>query len=415
MKFIYSFGIRIYGLAILIASLFNDKAKKWQEGRKDIFGNLQKAVQENTAPVIWFHCASLGEFEQGRPVIEEFGKKFPSYKILLTFFSPSGYEVRKNYPSADYIFYLPLDTNGNARQFIEIVKPSVAVFVKYEFWFHYLQTLKSKNVPAYLISAKFRSEQYFFRWYGGWFRKQLKAYKQIFVQDDHSEKLLSATRIDNVVLAGDTRLDRVINIAEQVRPDEIVKAFKGEHKLWICGSTWEEDENLIHAVYEKLAASCRKIKLLLVPHEIGEKHIKQVVEKFKAVKYSTATIEQDANSDVLVIDKMGLLSSLYQYGDVAYVGGGFGKSVHNLPEAAVFGIPVVFGPNHIKFNEATDLLKLHAGFTISNEDELCKITGRLFRDDEYRKWCGAAAKIYIYEGKGATAKIMAELEKVLEI
>ena len=362
--------------------------------------------------MFWLHCASLGEFEQGRPVVEAYRAKFPMHKILLTFFSPSGYEVRKNYTVADHVFYMPLDSNYNAKKVVEIVKPTIAVFVKYEFWFHYLRALKKNNTAIYVISAKFRPDQYFFQWYGGWFRKQLKVYKKIFVQDDNSEKLLKQIKIDNVIIAGDTRFDRVVNIAEQAKPDVLIKAFKGENKLWICGSTWEQDEAIIGSVYNRLLESCGKIKLLLVPHEIGEKHIKHVMEKFKAVKYSSATIEQAAAADVIIVDKMGLLSSLYQYGNVAYVGGGFGKSVHNLPEAVAFGIPVVFGPNHKKFNEATDLLKLQAGFTINGEEDMYKIMGRLFRDDDYRKWCGDAAKAYIYEGRGATRKIMTELEGV---
>ncbi|HTA82964.1 MAG TPA: glycosyltransferase N-terminal domain-containing protein, partial [Bacteroidia bacterium] len=352
MRYIYSLGIRLYGFAVLIASLFNDKAKKWRNGRKDIFEDLKKIFSTTQSPVIWFHCASLGEFEQGRPVIEEFKQKYPDYKILLTFFSPSGYEVRKNYTGADFIFYLPLDTNSNAKRFIEIAKPNIAVFVKYEFWFHFINILKRKGVPTYLISAKFRGDQYFFQWYGAWFRKQLKVYKKIFVQDAESEQLLLNAGVERVISAGDTRFDRVINIAEQVKPDALVAAFKGNNKLWVCGSTWEEDESLIYGVYNKLIATGQKIKLLLVPHEIGERHVAQLVEKFHALKYSSATAEQAASAEVMVVDKMGLLSSLYQYGDVAYVGGGFGKNVHNLPEAVVFGIPVVFGPNYHKFNEA---------------------------------------------------------------
>jgi len=413
MRFIYSLGIRLYGFAIVIASLFNDKARKWRDGRKDIFGELQKAFQNNQSPVIWFHCASLGEFEQGRPVIEEFKQKFPRYKILLTFFSPSGYEVRKNYASVDYVFYLPLDTYSNAKRFIEITKPEIAVFVKYEFWFHFLYILNSKRIPLFLISAKFREDQYFFRWYGAWFRKQLKLYRKIFVQDTESERLLRNAGVGHGESAGDTRFDRVISIAEQIKPDAIIGAFKGNSNLWICGSTWEEDENYIYDVFKRLTAS-EKIKLLLVPHEIGEKHIKQIVDKFHAIKYSEATAERVTNAEVLVVDKMGLLSSLYQYGTVAYVGGGFGKNIHNLPEAVVFGIPVVFGPNYQKFNEAIDLIKLQSGFTINTEDELCQKIGHLLRDADYCNWCGNAAKAYIYEGSGATGKILAELETVVK-
>ncbi|MGP8215288.1 MAG: 3-deoxy-D-manno-octulosonic acid transferase [Bacteroidia bacterium] len=414
MKFIYSLGIRFYGFAILVASLFNEKAKKWRAGRSNIFSNLQKSLQGNKAPLIWYHCASLGEFEQGRPVIEAFRQKFPQYKILLTFFSPSGYEVRKDYSSADYVFYLPLDTYANAKRFIEIINPQIAVFVKYEFWYNYLHMLGNKGVLIYLISARFRAEQYFFKWYGAWFRKQLNSYNRIFLQDADSEKILKATGVENITVAGDTRFDRVISIAGQAKADNIIESLKNGNKLWICGSTWEEDENLIHAVYNRLIASGEKIKLLIVPHEIGEKHIKQVTEQFSADRYSEVNAGKAGNSNVLVVDKMGMLSSLYHYADVAYIGGGFGKGIHNLPEAAVFGIPVLFGPNYHKFNEAIDLIRLQAGFSVSSETELGNKMELLLKDNDLRKKCGDAAKAYIYGGSGATGKIVAELEKAIK-
>jgi 3-deoxy-D-manno-octulosonic-acid transferase len=415
MKFIYSLGIRFYGFAILIASLFNEKARKLRNGWEDVFFKIKTAVEDNHSAIIWFHCASLGEFEQGRPVIEAFKQKHPQYKILLTFFSPSGYEVRKNYFAADYIFYLPLDKYANAKKFIEIAKPQIAVFVKYEFWYNYLTILHDKNVPIYLISAKFRADQYFFKWYGTWFKKQLNIYKKIFLQDADSEKLLKDIGIKNIEMAGDTRFDRVIAIAAQAKKDAIVEAFKGDGKLWICGSTWEEDEIRVLSVYKQLIASGEKIKLLIVPHEIGEQHIKQVTELFAAKKYSKIRPPQAANENVLIVDEMGMLSALYYYADVAYIGGGFGKNIHNLPEAAVFGVPVVFGPNHHKFTEALDLIGLQGGFAINTEEELKSKIEALLKDAEYRKKCGEAAKAYIYKGTGATGKILAELKNTLKL
>src|SRR5581483_611220 len=321
MKIIYNLGIRFYGLAIIVVSLFNEKAKKWRTGRKDIFSILQKTFADVKEPVAWFHASSLGEFEQGRPVIEAFRQAKPNYKILLTFFSPSGYEIRKNYTGADYIFYLPLDTPSNAKRFVDIVKPKFSVFVKYEFWFNYLKELHKANAPVYLISAKFRADQYFFKGYASWFRKQLKEYREIFVQDPESEKLLRGAGVEKVIVAGDTRFDRVIAIAGQIKPDSLVQSFKGNGKLWICGSTWPEDERLILETFKQVKST--GVRLLLVPHEIGEGNINRIIGMFpNSGKYSATT---DTNKlEVLVVDKMGLLSSLYQYGDIAYVGGGFG-------------------------------------------------------------------------------------------
>lgn len=412
MKFFYSVGIQLYGLAILIASLFNEKARKWFAGRKGIFKQIAKALANNSSPVIWFHCASLGEFEQGRPIIEAFRQKNPTYKIVLTFFSPSGYEVRKNYAGADYVFYLPLDTASNAKQFVEIVKPRIAIFVKYEFWFNYLTQLNLNNMPTYLVSAKFRADQYFFKWYGSWFKKRLNLYRKIFVQDTESEKLLRVNNISNVELAGDTRFDRVIEIATQAKTNDIIEAFKGNAKLWICGSTWEPDEKYIQEVFIRLKESVGNLKLLIVPHEIGEKHIAQVTELFKAKKYSEVDINSVKNSEVLVVDKMGMLSSLYKYADIVYIGGGFGKNIHNLPEAAVFGVPVLFGPNHAKFTEAFDLLAVKGGFTINGAGDLFEKMNMLLKDAALLKQSGQAAKDYIYRGSGATQKILAELESV---
>jgi len=265
MRILYNIGIRLYGFTVFLVSSFNTKAAKWKSGRKDIFSNLQQAIGTSTSPIAWFHCASLGEFEQGRPVIEKYRKKFPHYKILLTFFSPSGYEVRKDYKEADYVFYLPLDTPTNAKRFIEIVKPAIAIFVKYEFWFNYLNELHNSRIPSFLISAKFRNDQYFFKSTGTWFRKSLHFYNTLFVQDTNSEALLKNIGINNVVISGDTRFDRVINISQQSFSDAIVESFKDGSQLWIAGSTWKEDEKLIFPVFEKISSIRTKAKTAYGP------------------------------------------------------------------------------------------------------------------------------------------------------
>lgn len=413
MKLGYNLGILSYGAAISIAGLFNDKAKKWKHGRRGIFANLQNVFSSVKEPVAWFHCSSLGEFEQGRPVIEAFRQQKPGYKILLTFFSPSGYEVRKDYVGADYVFYLPLDTYSNAKRFVEIVKPKFAVFVKYEFWYNYLQQLHKANVPVYLISAKFRPDQYFFKGYASWFRKQLNEYRKIFVQDTDSEKLLKGAGVNNVQVAGDTRFDRVIAIAQQARPDALVNTFKGNSKLWVCGSTWPDDEKSIHYTFDKVKGAGENIKLLLVPHETGEDNINRILGMFPGSgRYSSATENEVGKLDILVVDKIGLLSSLYRYGDIAYVGGGFGKGIHNLPEAAVFGIPVLFGPNHHKFNEAAALIKCKGGASVSTPVELLKSVMHLIQDEDLRKKYGEHAKSYVFNACGATDKILSEISHI---
>jgi 3-deoxy-D-manno-octulosonic-acid transferase len=414
MRNFYNLGIRLYGFSILMAGFFNEKAKKWRSGRKNIFLKLTETIQASDQPLAWFHCASLGEFEQGRPVIEAFKNKFPSYKILLTFFSPSGYEARKDYKEADYVFYLPLDTPANAKKFLDIIKPQIAVFVKYEFWFNYLNELKNDTVPAFVISAKFRKDQYFFRRTGGWFRKQLHNYNTIFLQDEGSETLLKKFGINNVMVCGDTRFDRVINIAGQSFSDPLIEKFKNGEPLWICGSTWEEDEKLIFPIFQNLIRTGRKIKLLIIPHEVSEERIKSIESNYSmTLRYSEATDNNVYAANVIILDKIGLLSYLYRYGDIAYVGGGFGKGIHNLPEAAVYGIPVVFGPNYQKFIEAGELIKKGGGFSISSAGELETIIVKLLSDKNYREKCGASGTEYILSGNGATEKIISTFETII--
>lgn len=416
MRTFYNLGIRLYGFAILVASLFNNKAKKWRDGRKDIFPELVLAIQGNEQPLAWFHCASLGEFEQGRPVIESFRKKFPSYKILLTFFSPSGYEARKGYNEADYVFYLPLDTPANAKKFIQITKPGIAVFIKYEFWFNYLNELHVKNIPSFIVSAKFRKDQYFFKTTGAWFRKSLHFYNTIFVQDEGSETLLKDVGISNVIVCGDTRFDRVINISQQPFSDPLVEKFKNGEPLWICGSTWEDDEKLIFPIFQKRIRSGQKIRLLITPHEVSEERIKNIESNYSmTLRYSEATVNNITAANILIVDKIGILSYLYRYGDMAYIGGGFGKGIHNLPEAAVYGIPVIFGPNYHKFIEAEDLIKKGGGFSIATLEELESIVAKLLSEEDFRKKSGAAGANYITSGKGATEKILSILNKTLSV
>ncbi len=348
MRSLYNLGIRLYGFSIFLAGFFNEKAKKWRTGRNEIFSKLSEAFQSQVEPLAWFHCASLGEFEQGRPVIEAFRKKFPQYKILLTFFSPSGYEARNDYKEVDYVFYLPLDTPANAKKFIEIVKPAIAIFVKYDFRINILSALKNKNIPSFIISAKFRNDQYFFKSTGGWFRKQLLNYNTLFLQDEGSEILLKKYGINNIVVCGDTRFDRVINIAQQPYSNTLIEKFKNNQILWICGSTWEEDEKIIFPIFQNLIRTGQKIKLLIIPHEVSEERIKSIESNYSmTLRYSEATENNIHAANVMILDMMGLLSYLYRYGDIAYVGGGFGKGIHNLHEASVYGIPVLFGPRTI--------------------------------------------------------------------
>lgn len=414
MRRLYNVGIHLYRFAIYLASFTNEKAAEWIRGRKDIFIRLRKDFEGSTQPLVWFHCASLGEFEQGRPVIEAFREKFPNYKILLTFFSPSGYEARKDYKGADYIYYLPLDTPSNAKQFTEIAKPSLALFVKYEFWFNYLMELQKRKIPVFLVSARFRENQYFFTRAGAWFRNQLKLYHTLFLQDKNSESILRKFEIINTLVCGDTRFDRVINIAQQPFSDEVVSEFKNKHRLWLCGSTWENDEIPIFKVFNDLVQSGSTIKLLIVPHEVSEERITNIqLNCPNSIRYSTATTETSKKANVMILDKMGMLSFLYRFADIAYVGGGFNKGIHNLPEAAVYAIPVLFGPKYHKFIEAEDLIKCSGGYAISSTGDLKLIVTKLLSDEGFRKGTGAAGLSCIMEGKGATAKIISTLQTVI--
>jgi len=405
MRLLYNAAIHGYTATIRIAALTgNKKAAKWIEGRKNIFKHLPtNNAQEKVA---WFHCASLGEFEQGRPVIEAFREKYPDYKILLTFFSPSGYEVRKNYEKADHVFYLPVDTPKNARRFIKQIRPQVAFFVKYEFWFNYLNELWKWNIPTYLVSGIFRKKQHFFKAFGGWFRKQLKAFDKFFVQNEESFGLIEIIYPGKSVLTGDTRFDRVYEIAGNAKAFPDIKSFKEGKILFLAGSTWPADEEVfLPSVLDNLKQ--HDFKVLIAPHEVNEQRINALMNKLPdgAIRYSQASGDF-SGKDILVIDSIGLLSHLYQYGDIAYIGGGFGVGIHNTLEAAAFGLPIIFGPNYQKFQEAAELIQAGGAVSIQSPEEFRNNFEQLLQSWNLRKKTGKVVKTYVINKKGGTKLIL---------
>ncbi len=396
----YNISIYFYQLGIFIASFFNEKASKLRKGQSETFTVLKKKVNVDTS-YIWFHAASLGEFEQGRPLIERIKQTNPECKILLTFFSPSGYEVRKNYPLADIVCYLPVDTFANATRFLNSIKISKAIFIKYEFWPNYLKELQKNNIPVYSISAIFRPQQLFFKPYGFFYRNILKKFTHIFVQDKVSEELLLKYDLKNVTVAGDTRFDRVSELAKHAGKIQIVEKFLNDaSQIIVAGSTWPKDEELLC----KYLNDNPKIKLILVPHDISELHIESISKLLRNnfVRFSKAENLEIAHCNCMIVDTIGLLSSIYQYANLAYIGGGFGVGIHNTLEAAVWNVPVVFGPNYRKFREANELITLGGGFSISNYDELKYHFEKLFIDNN----AGKAAGNYVTQHTGATDLIL---------
>lgn len=405
MIFIYKAGIFIYSLLIRLFSLFNEKAKLFVQGRKNWKENLSSKIDVNSK-YIWFHCSSLGEFEQGRPVIEELKLQRPEYKILLTFFSPSGYEIRKNYPLADVVVYLPLDTKLNAQTFLEIVKPEKAFFVKYEFWYFYISELKRRNIPLYIVSAIFRENQQFFKntpW-GLWYRNILFKVEHLFVQNEKSGELLKSVNLSNFTVTGDTRFDRVAAIARDSKKLPIVEKFKGNSLLIVAGSTWKPDEELLAAFINQSA----NIKFIIAAHEVSAANINRIHQLLKkpAISFSKVSESEIDKFDVLIIDSVGLLSSLYKYGDVAYIGGGFGVGIHNILEAATFGLPVIFGPNYKKFKEAVDLILERGAFSISNAGELWQTLNTLIEDKNERRKASEICSDYVAKNVGSTKHII---------
>lgn len=453
----YNIAIYIYLIGVAIGSLFNKKIKKMWRGEREAVDLLKEKV-DPTAKYVWFHAASLGEFEQGRPLIEQLRATHPEYKILLTFFSPSGYEVRKNYEGADIVCYLPLDTIRNARRFLRAVHPVMAFFIKYEFWYNYLHILKHRGVPVYSVSSIFRPGQVFFKWYGRNYAKVLHCITHFFVQNEVSLQLLKGIGIDEATVVGDTRFDRVLQIKEQAKELPIVEAFKGINgkgdackeelsengckrdlsedackdnlsedackrvlsedackgdlsengckgcKVFVAGSSWQPDEDIFIRFFNEHP----DWKLIIAPHVIGEDHLAYILDKLqmKAVRYTQATEQSAAEARCLIIDCFGLLSTIYRYGEIAYVGGGFGVGIHNVPEAAVWGVPVLFGPNNKRFQEAQDLLACKGSFEVTDYDSFNTIISRLISDDKFRHQCGEASANYVKSRSGATDIIM---------
>ena len=395
-------------LGVAIASLFNEKVRKMWRGEREAFRILKEQVDPN-AQYVWFHAASLGEFEQGRPIIERLRKEYPEYKILLTFYSPSGYEVRKNYQGADIICYMPIDTVTNARRFLRLVRPCMAFFIKYEFWYNFLHILKHRNVPTYSVSSIFRPNQVFFRWYGKNYGRVLRCFTKFFVQNEQSKELLNSIGITEVEITGDTRFDRVLQIKEAAKELPVVEAF-ASGRLFVAGSSWLPDEE----IFIKYFNEHRDWKLIIAPHVIGEDHLQQIeklLEGRKVIRYTEAakTESQLSTAEVLIIDCFGLLSSIYRYGQVAYVGGGFGVGIHNLPEAAVWDIPVFFGPNNERFQEAQELKKNGGGLEIHNYEEFAARMDELTADPASILKRGEAAGGYVKGNAGATEIILRQL------
>jgi 3-deoxy-D-manno-octulosonic-acid transferase len=402
---LYDIFIKFYFFSLKTATLFNTKAKKWVEGRR-LFPTIN-----NTQKKIWVHCASLGEFEQGRPILEKLKQTYPNYPIVLTFFSPSGFEIRKNYPGADYVFYLPIDTKKNATKFIKEVNPALVVWVKYEYWFHYLNELKNQSIPVLLVSAIFRQSQPFFKSNNKFWKKILFCFDHIFVQDEASEQLLKRIDVnENITVSGDTRFDRVIEIAVKKTSIKEIESFIEKQQVLVAGSTWEQDEKLLSTYMMQNETK----KLIVAPHEIDVAHLKNIKQLFpSSIFYSEWIVLKDKpnNIQVLIIDNVGMLAQLYQYATVCYIGGGFNKSgIHNILEAAVYGKAIIFGPHYQKFGEAVELIKRGGAFSFQNENEINTILDELFIDSTKLDKAENVAKNFVIEKSGATKMIIDYVE-----
>ena len=394
MNVLYNISVQILVISAAISALFNKKIRLWVKGRGDIFKQLSEAIKEEQN-IVWFHCASLGEFEQGKPILKAYKKKYPKHKILLTFFSPSGYEIRKNNKDSNWVFYLPADTKKNAKEFISIVRPIKAVFIKYEFWFNYMTELKEKNIPLYSVSSIFRKEQFFFKY--KWIAKQLKNVTHFFVQDKKSEELLKSIGFSNCTVSGDTRFDSVIANTQNPISIPLIEQFSKKRTTIICGSTWLKDE----AILVKYIKKNPNYSYIIAPHEM--QHISTLQKQTNALLFSKADNTNISSGNVLIIDRIGILPSIYQYGKLAYIGGGFGIGIHNILEAVAFGLPVIFGPNYQKFNEAAELINKKGAISISNYKELSSSI------DYFNLFDTSIAMNYIKENSGATTKILINL------
>lgn len=412
MKAFYNLFLFLYPIGARLLSVKNDKAKNWLKGRKGLFDKLSETIRQDK-PIIWIHCSSLGEFEQGRPLVEKLPVTFPGNRILLTFFSPSGYEVQKNFRGADYIFYLPLDSAVNATRFMDIVNPALIIFIKYDFWFYYIAEARKRTIPFILASGIFRKSQPFFQWYGSFHRQMLESFTYLFVQDNNSVDLLNSINITNVAVTGDTRFDRVLSIASQFQPIDFINRFCGSHPVIVAGSTWTEDDKEL----DHYANTNRHIRFIVAPHDISKARIEECLNLYK----NSITLSEFTGSSghskyqsytTLIIDNIGLLSKLYHYATITYVGGGFGADgVHNVLEAAVYGKPVVFGPVYEKYIEAVQLIEAGGGFSASTALELEEQFNLLFDDELLYKQACLASKEFVLANAGATEKIISYIQE----
>jgi 3-deoxy-D-manno-octulosonic-acid transferase len=418
MLLLYNFAIHTYGLIIRIAALFNSKAALWIKGRQGWETRVSDFRKTNSGKLAWIHCASLGEFEQGRPVIEYIRQRYPDIKILLTFFSPSGYEARKKYEGADGVFYLPLDTPGNARKWLKIVQPSIAVFVKYEFWLNHLKSLRRSDIPHILIAANFRKNQVFFKSYGAIFRQGLRGYHNIFTQNQKSTTLLKQIDIDSQI-AGDTRFDRVLKILDEQHPLPIIEKFLGSNSCIVAGSTWHQDEIVVFPALRNTRPG--SMKLIIAPHDINSDRIRSVEQNLVNAGWNIdeiGKISQNQSIDistknVLIVDNIGMLNKLYRYAEICFIGGGFAKNIHNTLEAAVYYKPLIFGPKYEKFEEAKELLNVGGAMTVSNQQQIEIVLRKLLTDQNLRAKTGSLAGQYVAANKGAVDKIVSAIDRLL--
>ncbi len=410
MRYIYSIFIALYTSSIFLVSPFNKKAKLIIKGRKKTFEKIREGISKKDK-VAWFHCASLGEFEQGRPLIENFKNKYPEYKILVSFFSPSGYEIRKNYDKADVVVYLPSDSIKNAKQFIKLAHPDYVFFIKYEFWYNHIRRVKQKGAKVYQVSLILRPNQYFFSRWGSWYRKQLKNFDYFFVQNNQTKELLNSIGLNNCIITGDTRFDRVAEIALKAKDFPKIEEFCQKDKVVLMGSSWEKDEEMMKEAMKNTKSS---FKLIIAPHQIHNSHIQQIKSLFpKSINYSEIENIDYSNKDnldnVLIIDSIGILSSLYKYATIAYIGGGFGVGIHNILEAATFAKPIIFGHNYIKFKEAIDLIEKEGAFSFNESNKLAEIIDKLLEKEDYYKKSSDICRGYIEENIGACERILSKI------
>lgn len=401
MHFIYNFIVRLYGVGIWLASSFNPKAKEWIKGRKNVFEDIeQKAQAMGGGKKIWFHCASLGEFEQARPLIERIKKQESSIKIILSFFSPSGYNIRKNYSQADIVCYLPLDTEKNAERFLKILQPDYAVFIKYEFWYNYLRALHKKNIPIAFVSLIIRNDHYLTNWFSGWFREQLSKSQVFLTQDANTLSILNSWGLKNTLISGDTRFDRVLDQKNNITKSPLLLAFKRNRKLIICGSTWQTDIQFIETFIIKHSLDYSEWAWVIAPHNVNSKEIEDLERRFANRNYTLFSKGNVENKNILIVDNVGMLSSIYSYGTIAIIGGGFGSGIHNILEPAVFGLPCIFGPNYHKFKEAVDLINENACISFHNQEDFNRALNLLLINEERDKRAIQCVE-YTHRNKGA--------------